>query len=188
MGKSHVAISRRIWVAVAAVAVLLTSCSQRNDIAAPAAGDVSARDIAALAAGADMIADARLEQVSVASRADGMDGALVWTIERCHIGTCKAGNRVTTPYAMPFSTSGLFCSYAAGCIDRPSLEAYVGERFLITLSKDAYEEQVSALSGTPQVGASSLNRGFYLIEAGRLYSNNQHRAIYASYTEVLEQL
>lgn len=188
MDKSHVAISRRIWVAVAAVAVLLASCAQRTDIAAPAAGDVSARDIAALATGADMVADAHLEQLSVVRRADGMDGALVWIIERCHIGACKTGNRVTTPYTAPFSTSGLFCSYPTGCIDRPSLEAYVGERFLITLSKDAYEEQVSALSGTPQAGASSLNRGFYLIEAGRLYSNNQHRAIDASYAEVLEQL
>lgn len=188
MDKSHVAISRRIWVAAAAIAVLLTSCARLTDIAAPAAGDVSARDVAALAAGADMVADARLEQISAASRADGMDGALVWTIERCHVGECKAGTRVTTPYTLPFSTSGVFCSYAAGCVDRPSLEAYIGERFLITLSKEAYEEQVGALSGTPQSGASSLNRGFYLIEGGRLYSNNRHRAIDASYVEVLEQL
>lgn len=188
MEKPHVAIGLRNWVAVVGIALLLTSCAPRADIAAPSPGDVSARDVATLAGSADVVADARLEQVGAASRADAMDGVLVWVIERCHIGECKAGERITTPYAAPFSTSGVFCSHAAGCVERLSLQAYVGERFFITLSKQAYDEQVGALSGTPQAGASSLNRGFYLIEGGRLYSNNQHRVIDASYAEVLEQL
>lgn len=128
-----------------------------------------------LMARADAVVDARLVAASADPGPDHMDGTLEWEVLATHRGPVAPGSRVITRYKAPFSTSGKFCTIRMKCVDRSALQDYRGERFFVTLSRQAYVQQSGSSKGVPTVGAYSLTYGYYLIRGDELYTNDLHR-------------
>lgn len=179
-------VSRRLHRTLLAVVFLVaTACTQTPRLPEPRPLDVTADEIAASARTADVVADATLEEVRPEQLSDAMEATLVWTVTRCHVGSCDSGMQFKTRFSLPSSTNGAFCSSRHGCVERNTLESFRGERFLVTFSREPYVAQVEARQGVPLEGLFSLNRGFYLIQGGRLYRNDRHRLVDADYQEVM---
>lgn len=164
-------------------AVGLGACTQAPHVAEPPSHGVTALEIVDLALAADLVADARLEDVSFNGEADKQHGVVTWSILRCHTQPCTPGQKLATHFSAPFSTSGVFCNARAGCVRRDSLESYRGSTFLATFTRT--NDSPSPQAGErPANGGLSLNRGYYLIQGGNLYHNDHHRLINASYEDV----
>lgn len=170
---------------LATVFLVATACTQTARLPEPSPLDINAHEIAASAREADVVADATLKEVRSEQLSDAMEGTMVWTVTRCHMGSCDAGMQFRTRFGLASSTSGAFCSSRHGCVERDTLESFRGDRFLVTFSREPYAAQTEARKGVPLEDHFSLNRGFYLIQGGRLYRNDPHRLVDADYQEVM---